>query len=843
VHPASDTAIQPHQVGADTHALHNLPTELTSFVGRQQEVAEAVNLLASSRLLTLTGAGGVGKTRLALRAARDSVHAFPDGVWLTEFAPLVEPAAVPQAVASVLGLRERPGRLLIETLRAFVAQRQLLLVLDNCEHLVDACAELAAALVGAGRGLRVLATSREPLRIPGEVTWRVPSLAVPKATLAGSPADLMQYAGIELFVDCARAAQPNFTLTQHNARAVADISTRLDGLPLAIELAAAWVRALGIEEILQRLDDTFQLQLGGRRTAPSRHQTMWATLDWSYVLLAEPERILLRRLAVFAGGWTLEAAENVCAGGVLERAQVLGCLTRLVDASAVQMEEQAGRTRYRLLEPIRAYATHHLVSSGEAAVIRDAHAQSFVALAERLSSASLLSARLDELQREHDNFRAALRCLAEVGPAADGVRMVAALGRFWILRGFLTEGRKWVTRFIDAPRDPGGSAALANALHQAGGLAWYQGDSVTARELHMRSLALWRELPGADEQVAGVIDSLGLDAWQHGDYAEAREFFEEALGLAHAAGWGELEAEALYHLGLVAYDQMEWAMSKNWYAESLRVAQSLNDALGVARALRGLALVTHQQGDYQRARQLHEEGLAKRREVGESWGVALALIGLGQVLLDIRDIPRARALFDESLTLSQDLGDRQGLARSLEAFASLAAMTGWVEEASQLVSAAAELRDVSQIPLSPAERAQLARRLRYAHHSQGERVPRAVRAAGLAMPLEQAVALARVIGRAGEHGSSAAAHPAMPTQHEHDQAPPGPSTSGVPGALTARELEVLRLVAGGRSNREIADELVLSVRTVERHINNLYAKIGARGKADATAYAFRHGLT
>jgi DNA-binding CsgD family transcriptional regulator len=656
----------------------------------------------------------------------------------------------------------------------------------------------------------------------------------------------MQYAAIQLFVDCARAAQPGFTLAEHNARAVRGISTRLDGLPLAIELAAAWVRALGIEEILQRLDDTFQLHLGGKRTAPSRHQTMWATLDWSHVLLAEPERIVLRRLSVFAGGWTLESAENVCAGGGVERSGVLGYLTRLVDASLVQMEKQVGRTRYRLLEPIRAYATHHLVASGEATAIRSKHALVFVDLAEQVSIAdplAPLTARLDELQREHDNFRAALHWLASTWPAVDGIQLVAALGKFWLLRGFLTEGREWMTRFIRAPRDPGGSAALANALHQAGLLAQYQGNPVTARELHMQSLALWRELSDADEDVAGVLDSLGLDAWHHGDYAEAEAFCEEALQLARAGGWRELEGQALYHLGLVAYDQMDWVTANTRHAESLRVAHSENDVLVEARALRGLALIAHQQGDYERARQLHEEGLAKRREVGESWGVALALIGLGQVLLDTGDIPRARALFDESLTLSQDLGDWQGLARALEAFASLAAIIGREEEAGQLASAAAELREVNQIPRSPAERAQLARRMESVSGTLAERTPGASTATGHAIRLDEAVALAHAIGHAAESAFSDTAHPSRVTPQDDDQLQPTACKVGNPDGLTARELEVLRLVAAGHSNREIADVLVLSLRTIERHINNLYAKIGARGKADATAYAFRHGLT
>jgi predicted ATPase/DNA-binding CsgD family transcriptional regulator len=831
----------------DSGGFHNLPTELTSFIGRRQEVAEVAHLLASSRLLTLTGAGGVGKTRLALQVARGLVGDFPDGVRLAELAPLVEPAAITQAVASAVGVRERSERSMVETLRAFVAHRQLLLVLDNCEHLVDACADLAAALISAGPDLRILATSREPLRIPGEVTWRVPSLAVPSASLSHSPTDLMDYAAIELFVDCARTAQPNFTLTQNNARAVREISARLDGMPLAIELAAAWLRALGVEEILQRLDDTFQLELGGKRTAPTRHQTMWAMLDWSHVLLSEPERVLLRRLSVFAGGWTLESAEYVCSGGLVECSGVFRYLTRLVDASLALVEEQAGRSRYRLLEPIRAYTTQQLIASGEAAAIRSRHAQFFVELAERLSTVEPLApliARLDERQREHENFRAALRWLADIGPAADGIRLVAALGPFWMMRGFLTEGREWLTRFIHADRDPEGSAALANALYQAGMLAQYQGDPVTARELHMQSLALWREL--ADHPVgniAAVLDSLGLDAWDHGDYAEAQALCEEALQLARTAVWHELEANALYHLGLVAYDQMDWATANDRHAESLRVARGAHAVLSEARALRGLALVAHQQGAYGRALQLHEEGLAKRRQVGESWGVALALIGLGQLLLDTGDIPRARALFDESLTLSDDLGDREGLARSLEAFAGLAAVARQVDEASQLVRAAAELREANQIPLSPAERAQLGRRMESVVQAGAERAPGVSKVAGPAIPLDAAVALAHSIGQAGEHAPSGAAGARLASQQEHDRLPSGASSPASHDELTPRELEVLRLVAAGHSNRQIANELILSVRTVERHINNLYAKIGARGKADATAYAFRHGLT
>jgi non-specific serine/threonine protein kinase len=337
---------------------HNLPLQLTSFVGREQALAEVGRLLATTRLLTLTGAPGVGKTRLALQLAGEGREAYADGVWLVELAPLADPALVPQAVATAVGVREQPGRRLVDTLADAVRGQELLLVLDNCEHLVEACATLADRLLRAGPRLRVLATSREALGIAGETTWWVAPLALPAAepmAAAGSErlAALEANEAVQLFVERARAAQPAFALTERNAGAVGQVCRRLDGIPLALELAAVRVPALGVEQLAQRLDDRFRLLTGGRRTALPRQQTLRAAVDWSYTLLPEAERVLLRRLAVFAGGWTLAAAEGVCGGDGLEAVDVFPLLVDLVDKSLVVAEPEDAEPRYRLLETLR----------------------------------------------------------------------------------------------------------------------------------------------------------------------------------------------------------------------------------------------------------------------------------------------------------------------------------------------------------------------------------------------------------------------------------------------------------------------------------------------------------
>ncbi len=442
---------QPLRLVRARQARHNLPVQLTSFVGREQEIAEVKRLLGTTRLLTLTGAGGVGKSRLAHQVGAELVEEYPDGVWLVELAALGDSALVPLAAASALGVAEQPGRPPIETVSDFLRPRSLVLVLDNCEHLLDACAVLADSLLRASRRLRVLATSRQALGMGGETAWRVPSLAMPDPARPATAEQLVSYEAARLFVERAKSALPTFGVTKDNAAAVAAVCWRLDGIPLAIELAAARVGMLTVRQIEARLDDRYRLLTGGSRTVLPRHQTLRGLVDWSHDLLSEPERVLLRRLSVFAGGWTLEAAEAVCAFGAGEGScdDVLELLSELAAKSLVLADEQNGQMRYRFLETIRQYGAERLRASGEEAVVRDRHLEWFLALAER-GEPELRGPDqvrwLDRLEAEHDNLRAALawsqlESSSERARAA-GLRLAGALSWFWRVHSQFSEGRR-----------------------------------------------------------------------------------------------------------------------------------------------------------------------------------------------------------------------------------------------------------------------------------------------------------------------------------------------------------------------------------------------------------------
>jgi predicted ATPase len=544
---------------------HNLPLQVTSFVGREKEMAEVRQLLRKTRLLTLTGVGGTGKTRLALQVAADRVGEYPAGLWLAELAPLSDSTLVPQTVATLLGVREEPGRPLTATLVEALKPKKLLVLLDNCEHLLTACAQLADALLRACPGVQVLATSREGLNIPGETTYRLPSLSVPPPTawagypLAGGgrhlPAtveNLTQYEAVHLFLDRAATMAPAFTLTDANANAVAQVCCRLDGIPLAIELAAARVKVLSVEKIAQLLDDRFRLLTGGSRTALPRQQTLRALIDWSYDLLSEPERRLLCRLAVFAGGWTLEAASAVGIGDPIEEPEVLDLLTALVERSLVVYEGQ--EERYRLLETVRQYGRDRLRESGEGEAVRRRHHDFFLTLAEeegsKLGGPEQLQV-LDRLEREHDNLRAALAWSGAQGQGEAGLRLAAALWHFWQVRGYVGEGRENLAGMLALPGAQARTAARAQALHGAGLLASHQGDHRAARALLEESLAICREL-GIKEGGAKNLEGLAVVAVAQAQPERAARLFGVAEGLREAIGAPLPPAERAEHERSVA---------------------------------------------------------------------------------------------------------------------------------------------------------------------------------------------------------------------------------------------------------------------------------------------------
>src|SRR5260221_4749546 len=555
---------------------HNLPYLLTSFVGREQEIAQLSELVTAHRLVTLTGAGGAGKTRLAIEVASRLVDAFADGVWLVELAALSDPRLVPQAVARALEVKEQPARPLVETLTDHLTSKKLLLVLDNVEHLLEGCAHLVDEIVRGSPDIAVFVTSRERLGMTGELTYRVPSLTVPGTNETLTPETVSRYEGVRLFVERAKLVHPDFDLTAENASSVASICARLDGMPLAIELAAPRLRSMSVVELSQRLDQRFALLTDGSRAALPRHRTLRSLLDWSYDLLTEPEQAMLRRVAVFAGGWTLAAAEQVCAGNGIDASDVIEQLTSLADKSVVVTVDQAGATRYRMLETIRQYALDRLRDSGEEPRWRGCHLAHFVTLTEEFFEAREGPKQQSSLARttsEHDNLRAALAWSVQSNPI-DGLRPAANLDVFWRIRGHLAEGREWLARLLDAYPIDGPKRARASALHGVALLAIFQGDYAAAKGQLQESLALLRET-GDPARAARVLGALAWLSIQQGQYPDVEAPARESADYARATGDRRLLLSSLGNLAIALHRQGQWAAARELLEQALAVAREL----------------------------------------------------------------------------------------------------------------------------------------------------------------------------------------------------------------------------------------------------------------------------
>jgi len=666
----------------------NLPSlELTSFVGRERELVEIKRLLFASRLVTLVGPGGAGKTRLSLEVAADLIETFPHGAWLVELAPLSDPAVIVQVVATIFGVREMLGRPLLDSLVDYLRSRHLLLVLDNCEHLIVAAAHIANTLLRACPGLRIMATSREVLGTAGEVVYRVPSLSMPDPRHVVSVDQLTQFDATRLFVERAAISNPQYVLTDAQGPLVAQISRRLDGIPLAIELAAARVKVLTVDQIARRLDDRFRLLASGSRTSLTHHQTLRAAVDWSYDLLAENERLMFRRLSVFAGGFALEAAEAVCAGDGVTAEDVLDLLARLVDKSLAIAEAMDGDIRYRTLETIRHYGRERLVESGEAAKVQQRHLDWHLSMAQQAESALQGPEQLiwlDRLERDYDDFRAALQWAWAGGAAVEaGARLAAALHRFWALRGYLREGREWLERLLEN----GIATTLslrAKAAYGAGLLAFNQGDYERAEILSRESMSLYRDL-GDAAGIALTLNTLGIVARNRGDYRKARALLEESLELSRQSNHKWALAEALNTLGVTVRRQGDRTAATTMFEESLSLWRRLGDRWGLAVSLGHLGVVARQRGNYERARALHEESLALRRQLGDRRLVAADLNSLGVVARHLGNYSQARALLEESLALSRELGDKLNIAATLCTLGLVASRQGDGDRAAALL--------------------------------------------------------------------------------------------------------------------------------------------------------------
>jgi predicted ATPase/DNA-binding SARP family transcriptional activator len=689
-----------------------LPLPLTSFVGREDQIAEVEQLLAAHRLVTLTGSGGCGKTRLALQVAAQMAESFPDGVRLVALAALSDPALLPHALLTGLGLQETAGRPLTQTLGEYLQPRQLLLVLDNCEHLVEACSHWVATLLQRCPQLRVLATSRETLRTAGETPYRVPPLSLPDPRHFPSLERLTQYEAVRLFSERDGAVLTPFAVNGENAAAVAAVCQRLEGIPLAIELAAARVKVLAVEQIARGLDDVLHLLTRGSRTVLPRQQTLRATLDWSYALLTEAEQVLLQRLSVFAGSWSLEACEAICSdrGGrtgdcvlatdqtllhpsssPMQKGQVLDLLAQLIDKSLVLAEPQRGGVRYRLLETVRQYARDRLREAGEAQEVRDRHLDFFLGLAEeaepRLHGREQLP-WLARLEAEHDNLRAALEwSRAEARHAVAALRLAGALAWFWNMRGYLHEGRRWLEDLLERPAPVGASRAWARALDGAGLIACYQGDYDAAPARFAASVALWREL-GDRRALAHAMGWLGGCS----EYSRRIPLLEESVALAREVGDPWVLGLVLWHYALnVNRFQSDPERARMLAEESAALLRKVGDLWSLGRPLGTLAFIAWGQGDHAAAVEFFQEALDGARAVGDRWGIGTNLSYRGAVVREQGDYGAAQALLEESLAIFRELGDNPGTVNTLIFMAEVVRAQGDDEKARALYEDALSL--------------------------------------------------------------------------------------------------------------------------------------------------------
>lgn len=798
-----------------------LSLQLTSFVGRERELAEIEGFLDETRLLTLMGPGGCGKTRLAMAAAGRMPGRF-DGVCWVWLAPVADPSQVPEAVADAVGARELPGLSPAEAVVERVGERDLLLVLDNCEHVVGACAGLVEVLLRSCPGLKILCTSREVLEVAGETAWPVPPLTRPDPGHPSEPEALLAYEAVRLFVERAGVAAPGFALTRENAAAVARVCERLDGIPLAIELAAARIRVLSAAQISDRLDDALGLLTGGSRTAPPRQRTLRAALDWSHCLLPKEEKALFRRLSVFVGGFALGAAEEVCSGGDLRAGNVLGLLSRLVDKSLVFVVRREGEARYRLLATVRQYAGERLAASGEEQALRRRHAGFFLDLAERAEAAPKGPGQedwLDRLEAELGNLRAALGWSVGSGEARDaevGLRLSGALWRLCYLRGHYGQGRAWLEAALASGASPSGGPR-ARALTGAGVLALLQCEYGRAERRLQEALALCEGL-GDRRGEASALQALGSVSRERGLYGQAEAYHERSLALWRGLDDEYEVARSFNYLGFAAWLQGEHGRAEELCARTLATFRRLGDAEGVVWALINLGSAALYSGDPARATTLLEESLSASRQAGYREGVAWSLNLLGVAAHRRGEHDRAEAGLRESLKVHRELGDRWRMASVLDALANTACARRNPGRASRLFGAAEVLREALGVPVPRVERTDRDAGILCARAEAGEEDFGKALAAGRAMKPEEFMALAM--------RPSPERRPPVAPAHE----------------LSVREAEVLGLVAEGLTDAQVAERLFISPRTVGHHLSSVYRKLRVPSRAAAAKAALERGI-
>lgn len=723
---------------------NNLPAPLTSFIGREREVGEVRQGLARDRILTLTGPSGSGKTRLALQAAAEVIDTFPDGVFFIALATITDPGLVPSTIAQCLGVAETPGRTILDNLKDHLRDKSLLLLLDNFEQVITA-APIIADLLVACLHLKVLVTSREALHISGEREIPVPPLDVPDLNQMPSLEAISQYAAVELFVQRANAVKPDFRMTDETAPAVAEICFRLDGLPLAIELAAARIKLLPPQAILARLGSRLDFLTGGARDLPERQKTLRNAIAWSYDLLDENEKTLFRQLSVFAGGCTVEAVEAVAgdnpSGDVLDR------LGSLLDKSLLQeVESGNGEPRFVMLETLREFGREQLRASGEQEAVQRRHASYFLALAEqaaaRLESTGQVE-WMNRMEQEHNNLRAALEWSKTAAGAGDiCLRLAGALGLFWEVRGHFSEGRERLASLLLTEPAQGSTPGRARLLARAAELAYRQSDFAATTAYAAGSLDIFREL-GDRQGSASALIKLGNAAAEFGDYAAASRHLEEALNIWRELGDQHGIARALISYGWAALRSGDYPLAEERLAEALGISRRLGDTRSTGFELAGLGEVALRQGETTRATRLVEESLELRRKLGNKWGVGVSLGILGWIAIHEGNWDHAIARLSESLEIRQEIGDRSGSAWCLERLADVEMRRGRAEKAVRLLGAAAALRASVRAVVDPVDLPEYEGRIMALREELGEERFAIAWEEGEALTLEQAAAYAR----------------------------------------------------------------------------------------------------